>query len=71
MSVDAANRDPLYLFACHLEWHHRRNLKAYEELLAALDDPNEGIRAVASHLLSHRDSPHPKHTVADLEDETW
>lgn len=55
-----ALRDPLYLFACHLEWRNRRDVKAYEELVAALDDPNEISRSVAAHLLSRRDSPCPE-----------
>ncbi len=29
-------RDPLYLFACHLEWRHKGRLEAYQELVAAL-----------------------------------
>ena len=52
--------DPMYLFMCHLEWRDRKNLNAYEELVAALDDPNDAIRNVAEHLLSHRISPRPK-----------
>lgn len=49
-------RDPFFLFLCHLEWRDRRSLQAYEELIAALDDPDEVIRDVAEHLL-HRSSP--------------
>jgi len=49
----------LYLFVCHLEWHGRRNLAAYEELLAALDDPDDKIRIVAEVLLQ-RSSPRPR-----------
>ena len=52
-------RDPLYLFARHLEWRNSKNLAAYQELLAALDDPNEKIRMVAEVLL-HRSSPCPE-----------
>ena len=59
MSDNAGHRDPLYLFACHLEWRNHRNLSAYQELLAALDDPNKGIRVVAEVLL-HRSSPRPE-----------
>ena len=44
-------RDPVYLFACLLEWRDRGNLLAYHELTAALNDPDEGIRAVAEALL--------------------
>jgi len=49
-------RDPLYLFACHLEWRDRRNLDAHKELVAALDDHDEDIRHLAE-LLLHRSSP--------------
>ncbi len=52
-------RDPLFLFACHLEWRDSRNIKAYQELIAALDDPNEEIRSLAENLL-HRSSPRPR-----------
>lgn len=45
-------RDPLFLFACYLEWHNRRSVAAYHELIAALDDPSDGIRLVAEVLLS-------------------
>lgn len=54
----ACERDLLYLFACHLLWHRNGDLKAYQELVAALDDPNPRIRAVAQDLL-HRSSPRP------------
>jgi len=54
MSNSDAQRDPLYLFACHLEWRDRRNVAAYQELIAALDDPDDGIRAVAEALLKRR-----------------
>lgn len=50
------HRDPVYLFACHLEWRDRGSVKAYQELVAALDDCNQEIRAVAETLL-HRSSP--------------
>jgi hypothetical protein len=66
-----AARDPLYLFACHLEWRRTRNVRAYEELVAALDDPVEGVRTVAAHLLSNRPSPYPKRLAQASEDETW
>ena len=52
-------RDPIYLFACHLEWRDHRNLRAYHDLVAALDDPDQNIRNLAEELL-HRSSPHPK-----------
>lgn len=51
-------RDPLYLFGCHLEWHEEGNVKAYQELVAALDDKNPEIRAIAESLLNRR-SPRP------------
>ena len=52
-------RDPLYLFACHLEWRDRRNLDAQKELVTALDDHDEDIRHLAE-LLLHRSSPRPR-----------
>ena len=36
-------RDPLFLFACHLECQDKGNLKAYQELIAALDEADEGL----------------------------
>ncbi len=36
-------RDPIYLFACHLEWRDRGNLPAYHELTAALDDTDRAF----------------------------
>ena len=55
-------RDPIYLFACHLEWRDHRNLLAYHELVAALDDPDQNIRCLAEALL-HRSSPHPNNKL--------
>jgi hypothetical protein len=52
-------RDPIYLFACHLEWRDHRNLRTFNDLVAALDDPDQKIRRLAEELL-HRSSPHPK-----------
>lgn len=52
------SRDPLYLFVCHLEWRCNKDVKAYQELIAALDDPNQAIRKLAEMLL-HRPSPRP------------
>jgi hypothetical protein len=46
------DRDPSYLFACHLEWRSKRDLDAYHELLAALHDSNCDTRVVAEVLLS-------------------
>ena len=50
------HRNPVYLFACHLEWCNKGRLDAYQELVAALDDCDEDIRRVAENLL-HRSSP--------------
>ena len=66
MSDNVGHRDPLYLFACHLEWQNKRSLAAYQELLAALDDPNEEIRTVAEVLL-HRSSPRPEPSLRGVE----
>ena len=57
-SATAGNQDPLFLFACHVEWHHQRNLRAYQALVAGLDASDKGIRAIAEMML-HRDSPRP------------
>ncbi len=66
MSEEIGHRDILYLFACHLEWHIRRNLAAYQELLAALDDQDDDIRRLAESLL-HRSSPRPGRTARLVE----
>ena len=58
-STAMGHRDPLYLFACHVEWHHRQNLGAHQELVAALDDSDRGVRAMAEMML-HRSSPRPR-----------
>jgi hypothetical protein len=55
-SAIAGNHDPLYLFACHLEWHHWRKLGAYQALVAALDESDPRIRVIAE-MLIHRSSP--------------
>lgn len=49
-----ADRDRLYLFLCHLEWRNHRNLAAYNELVAALDDSDPVIREVAQNLIYRR-----------------
>ena len=59
MAKTIGRGDPLYLFLCHLEWCRTRNLAAYQELLAALNDSGPDIRIVAEVLL-HRDSPRPE-----------
>ena len=51
-------RDPLYLFFCHLEWRLHGNVKAYQDIVAALDDCDPEVRLVAENLL-HRPSPRP------------
>ena len=51
-------RDSLYLFLCHVEWRNTRNLDAYKDLLAALDDHDPDIRQLAESLL-RRSSPRP------------
>ena len=61
-----AKHDVLYLFACQVEWRDGRNVKTYEELVAALDDPNENTRIVAETLL-HRTSPRPKSAAVDTQ----
>jgi hypothetical protein len=58
-STIAGTQDPLYLFACHLEWRHWRKLAAYQALVAALDDSDQRIRVIAEMLL-HRSSPRPQ-----------
>jgi len=66
MSEKIGHRDALYLFACHLEWLTKRNLAAYQELLAALDDHDGDIRRLAEYLL-HRSSPRPERTATGIE----
>jgi len=66
MSGKIEHRDALYLFACHLEWHTKGNVAAYQELLAALDDHDDDIRCVAESLL-HRGSPRPERTATGIE----
>src|SRR5215469_4561671 len=66
MSENIGHRDVLYLFACHLEWRTRRNLSAYQELLAALDDHDSDNRRQAESLL-HRSSPRPERTAIGIE----
>ena len=66
MSEEIGHRDALYLFACHLEWLTKRDLAAYQEFLAALDDHDGDIRRFAESLL-HRSSPRPKWTARVIE----
>ena len=66
MSEKIEHRDDLYLFVCHLEWRTKRNLAAYQELLAALDDHDDDIRRLAESLL-HRSSPRPERTATFVE----
>lgn len=51
MPESIGSSDPLYLFACHLEWCRTRNLAAYQELLVAQNDTDPDIRIVAEVLL--------------------
>ena len=52
-------RDPLYIFLCCALWRSEGSLKAYQEVVAALDDSNPDIRVLAGDLL-HRPSPRPQ-----------
>jgi hypothetical protein len=49
-------RDPLYLFACHVEWCTKQSLVEYKELLAAIDDHDSYIRTLAGELLTRSPS---------------
>jgi hypothetical protein len=51
MSEKIEHRDALFLFAFHLEWRTKRNLAAYQELIAPLDDQDGDIRCLAEVLL--------------------
>jgi hypothetical protein len=62
-SGSCLRRTPLHLFACHVEWCSKGKLDAYQELIAALDDPDDEIRSVAENLL-HRSSPRRQLTAA-------
>ena len=64
-----AQRDSLYLFLCHVEWRNRRNLNAYKDLVAALDDHDPSIRELAESLL-RRTSPRPNPKTGQLARET-
>ncbi len=71
IKLRVGNRDPLYLFVCHLEWRCHKDIRAYAELMAALDDPDQAIRRLAEMLL-HRSSPRPpsqraSHKSADVD----
>jgi hypothetical protein len=55
---------PLYLFVCHVECYQRRNLEAYQDLVAAFDESDRPIRTVAEMTL-HRSSPHPRRNLRD------
>jgi len=68
MGDNVAHGDPLYLFACHLEWHRKGNLAAYQELLRALNDTDEEIRIVAESLLERTS---PRAPQEDIKAETW
>lgn len=55
----SGERDPLFLFLCHIAWRDRKDIEAYQVLVAALDDSKVEIRELAEHLL-HRASPRPR-----------
>ena len=50
------DRDPLYLFFCHMEWRNHGDLAAYNQLVAALDDGDPAIRELAQHSIHRRSS---------------
>lgn len=60
------DRDPLYLFLCHLEWQKYRHVAEYNQLLAALDDGNPAIRQLAESLIQ-RTPPRPTDREAHLQ----
>lgn len=62
-------RDSLYLFLCHVEWRNRQNLKAYKDLVAALDHHDPNIRHLAGSLL-RRSSPRPSPKTHQFAHET-
>jgi hypothetical protein len=55
-------RDSLYLFACHVEWRTNQNSVEYKELLAAIDDHDVFIRALAEELISRKSRGCAGHT---------
>ena len=61
------SRDPLYLFACYVEWRRRGDSTAYSELVAASGDGDPNTRMVARGLLQ-RASPGTKY--ADMSRKT-
>ena len=61
------DRDPIYLFLCHLEWRKYRHVAAYNQLLAALDDVNLAIRQLAERLIQRTPPRRPKDREADLQ----
>lgn len=56
ISEKKETRDPLYLFACHVEWCTKQRLIVYKELLAAIDDHDCYIRTLAEELLTRSSS---------------
>lgn len=62
-----SDRDPLYLFLCHLEWRNRGALSAHAELVDALNDSDPAIRALAEDLIQ-RCSQSPKCRGAERRD---
>jgi len=64
--IEMPGMSKMYLFSCYLEWRNKRNVAAYQELVAALVDPECDIRVVAE-LLLHRDSPRPEITERSVD----
>jgi len=62
-----SDRDPLYLFLCHLEWRNHGALSAHAELVDALSDSDPVIRALAESLIV-RCSQRPKGRGAERQD---
>ena len=67
MPETVGQRDPVYLFLCHLEWRNSGNQAAYLELVAALNDCNYEVRDVAETLLGgSSERPVPNETRAEV-----
>jgi hypothetical protein len=56
---DDGQPNAVYLFACHVLWNNRADLKAYQVLINVLDSNDEEVRKIAEALL-RRKSPRPK-----------
>jgi len=62
-----SDRDPLFLFLCHLECRNHGALAAHAELVDALSDSDPAIRALAENLIL-RCSQRPKCRAAEPQD---